>query len=204
MSGSTIDDLLKDIKKTFKQNKDVKTVIVFGSVARGEAKEDSDLDLCIICPKSLKKKISNLLLNFEKNYNRNISVIFTDENFTDLDRNYIETIIKEGKVLKGKMPEVSLNRLALEPYEVLQYELVSLSQTEKMRIKRLLYGFTSKKRYKGKIYESKKSGLVKKNGGMRIGKASIMIPEKCASEFKRILRQYGVKLRTYTVWMSKV
>ena len=36
--------------------KDVKVVILFGSVARGEAKEDSDLDLCIVCSKKARKK----------------------------------------------------------------------------------------------------------------------------------------------------
>jgi predicted nucleotidyltransferase len=203
LNEKIFDDLLKNLVKAFRKNNDIKTVVVFGSVARGDAKEDSDLDLCIVCSKKARKKISDKLLDFEKHYNKNISVIFTDDKFTDLDRNYIETIVKEGKVLKGQLPEISLNRLALEPYEVLQYDLNSLSQSDKMRVKRLLYGFTSKKRYKGKVYESRKIGLVKKIGGMRIGRASIMIPVSHVTEVEMALRELGAKLRRYTVWMSK-
>lgn len=204
MIDGSFDELVKEIKKTFRENKEVVTIILFGSVARGEAGKESDLDLCVIYKKGGRKTISDMILDIEKKYNKNINVIFTDSELKDLNRQFIETIIKEGIVLKGKMPKISVQRLELEPYEIMNYDLTSLSQTDKMRIKRLLYGFKSKKKYKDKVYQSKGSGLVKKTGGIRVGKASIMIPEKSAFEVERALRQYKVKLRKYTVWMSRV
>ena len=203
MKDKPFEKLLRDINNTFKKNKEVSLVLIFGSVARGEAGEQSDLDLCIISSKREKKNISDFLLDMEKKYNKDINVIFTDSEFKDLNRQFIETIIKEGIVLKGKIPEVSVQRLELEPYEIMKYELTSLSQTDKMRVKRLLYGSKSIKKYKGKVYHSEKKGLVKKFGGIRMGIASILIPERYAGEVERALREHGAKLRKYTVWMSK-
>jgi hypothetical protein len=72
-----------------------------------------------------------------------------------------------------------------------------------MKIKKLLYGIRTKKRYKGKIYESKQMGLVEKFGGLRIGIASILIPEKMSWSVEDALREQGVSLRKITIWLSK-
>jgi predicted nucleotidyltransferase len=203
MIDDSFDELVREIKKTFRRKKEAETIILFGSVARGDAGKESDLDLCVVYKKGGRKTISDIILDMEKKYNKNMNVIFTDSEFKDLNRQFIETIIKEGIVLKGDMPKVSVQRLELEPYELMSYDLTSLSQTDKMRIKRLLYGSTSKKKYKDRVYESKKKGLVKKTKGIRVGKASIIIPERHASEVEMALRDYGVKLRKYTIWISK-
>jgi predicted nucleotidyltransferase len=203
MKYDPFEKLIKDIDIAFKQKKEVSMVLIFGSVARGEAEKQSDLDLCIISSKREKRNVSDFLLDMEKKYNKDINVIFTDSEFKDLSRQFIETIIKEGVVLKGKIPEISVQRLELEPYEIMKYELTSLSQTDKMKVKRLLYGSKSIKKYKGKVYHSEKNGLVKKFGGIRMGIASILIPERHAGEVERALREHGARLRKYTVWMSK-
>lgn len=204
MMNEVFEKLLKEIKTTFKEKKNAEAVILFGSVARGEAGKESDLDICVVYKKGGRRILSDLFLDLEKKYNKDINVIFTDSEFKDLGRQFIETIIKEGVVLKGKIPEISVQRLELEPYEIMKYELTSLSQTDKMRVKRLLYGSKSIKKYKGKVYQSKNEGLVKKLGGIRMGIASILIPERYAGEVERALRGHGAKLRKYTVWMSKV
>lgn len=204
MTKDMFDEMVKEIKKNFRNKKEAEAIILFGSVARGEAGTESDLDICVVYKKGGRRILSDMFLDLEKKYNKDINVIFTDSEFKDLGRHFIETIIKEGMVLKGKIPEISVQRLELEPYEIMKYELTSLSQTDKMKVKRLLYGSKSTKRYKGKVYQSKNDGLVKKFGGIRMGIASILIPEKHALEVERALRKHGAKLRKYTVWMSKV
>ena len=203
MTKELLDEMVKEIKKSFKKIKEAETIILFGSVARGEAGKDSDLDLCIVYKKGGRRILSDIFLDLERKYNKDINVIFTDSEFKDLGRQFIETIIKEGVVLKGKIPEISLQRLELEPYEIMKYELTSLTHTDKMKVKRLLYGSNSTKKYKGKIYQSKNEGLVEKFGGMRMGIASILIPERHAGEVERALRAHGAKLHRYTVWMSR-
>jgi predicted nucleotidyltransferase len=196
--------LIDEIKKISKKHSEVETTIVFGSVARDQAGKESDLDICFILKnEKLKNIISNQMLGLEKKYDKNINVIFTDLIYRDIDRQFIETLLREGIIIYGKTPDVSIQRLELEPYEIIKFDLSSLDQSEKMKIKRLLYGIKTKKKYKNKIYEREQKGLVEKFGGLRIGIASILIPEKKSWELEDILRENGVALRKITIWLSK-
>ena len=196
--------LIDEIKKISKKHSEVETTIVFGSVARDQAGKESDLDICFILKnEKLKNIISNQMLGLEKKYDKNINVIFTDPIYRDIDRQFIETLLREGIIIYGKTPDVSIQRLELEPYEIIKFDLSSLDQSEKMKIKRLLYGIKTKKKYKNKIYEREQKGLVEKFGGLRIGIASILIPEKKSWELEDILRENGVALRKITIWLSK-
>ncbi len=201
---SIFDDLISDIKKTFQRKDGLVGIVIFGSVARGEEDKKSDLDLCIIQSKNIRNEISNRLLDLEKKYSVNVNVIFTDEHFTDLDRYLVEVILREGVAIIGKMPDVSIKRLELEPYWVIKYDLSRLTHSDKMKLKRLLYGLNTKKRYKGKLYESKREGIIEKSGGLRVGIASILVPEKEAREVEKLIKQFNVSIRKIPVWMSKV
>ena len=201
--NNEIENVIEDIRKISMQNPDIETTIVFGSVARGKAGKESDVDVCIILSTGSKEDVSNQVLNIEKKHDRNINAIFTDKTFKSLDRQFIETILREGVVIYGKMPEISVQRLELEPYEIIRFDLSNLSQSEKMRVKKLLYGIKTKKEYKGKIYESEQKGLVEKFEGLRIGIASILIPEKMSWKVEEVLREYGVNMRKITIWLSK-
>jgi len=197
------DDLIKKIKDVSKKYSGIESVIVFGSVARDQAGKESDLDVCMILKnENTKSNISNTVLDLEEKYDKNINLVFTDSFFKGLDRQFIETILREGVIIYGKMPDVSVQQLELEPYEIIKFDLSNLNQSKKMKIKRLLYGIKTKKKYKGKIYTNKQKGLVEKLGGLRIGIASILIPEKNSWELENILRENGVSLRKITIWLS--
>jgi predicted nucleotidyltransferase len=196
--------LLKDITELSKKNHDIQTTILFGSVARGQATKESDIDICIILKnKKSKKNIQNQMLTLEKKYNKNISIILTTPRFEGLDRHFIETLLREGIILFGNTPEIPVQRLQLEPYEIIKYDLSAIDQSEKMQIKRLLYGITTKKKYKGKTYENKQKGKVEEFGGLRIGIGSILIPEKLSMNIEEILKQYNASTRKITIWLSK-
>lgn len=200
---SNIEELIAEIKKTFLHKKGLDAIIIFGSIARGEGDKRSDLDLCVIQSKNIKNEVSNEILDFEKKYNININVIFTDKNFKNIDKNLVEVILREGIAITGKMPDVSIGRLELEPYWVIKYDLSGLTHSGKMKLKRLLYGLSTKKKYKDKLYESKRKGIIEKSGGLRIGIASVLIPEKEARKIEKLLRDFNVSIRKFPVWMSK-
>ncbi len=198
-----IDNLLTEIKRISKNYSEIESVIVFGSVARDQAGNESDLDICIVLKnENIKDNISNKILDLEEKYDKNINLVFTDSSFKSLDRQFIETILREGITIYGKKPDASIQQLELEPYEIIKFDLSNLDQSKKMKIKKLLYGIKTKKRYKGKIYTNKQEGLVEKLGGLRIGIASILIPEKNSWELENILRENGVSLRKITIWLS--
>jgi len=197
------DNLLTEIKRISKNYSEIESVIVFGSVARDQAGKESDLDICIVLKnENIKDNISNKILDLEEKYDKNINLVFTDSSFKSLDRQFIETILREGITIYGKKPDASIQQLELEPYEIIKFDLSNLDQSKKMKIKKLLYGIKTKKRYKGKIYTNKQEGLVEKLGGLRIGIASILIPEKNSWELENILRENGVSLRKITIWLS--
>lgn len=197
------DELIEGIKDVSKRYYEIESVIVFGSVARDQAGKESDLDVCLILKnESTKNDISNKILDLEKKYDKNINLVFSDSSFKGLDRQFIETILREGITVYGKKPDASIQQLELEPYEIIKFDLSNLDQSKKMKIKRLLYGIKTKKKYKGKIYTNKQEGLVEKLGGLRIGIASILIPEKNSWELEDMLRENGVSLRKITIWLS--
>lgn len=199
-----IEDLLEEIKTISKSNSNIQATVLFGSYAREQAHVQSDIDICIIVKnEKLQNQISNQILRLEKKYDKNIDILITTPALKDLDRQLVETILREGIVLYGTLPYISIQQLELEPYEIIKYDLSRLSQSDKMKIKRLLYGIKTKKKYKGKIYESKQKGIVEDFGGLRIGIASILIPEKLSWEVENMLRQYDLSIRKILIWLSK-
>jgi predicted nucleotidyltransferase len=197
-------ELIDDIKKISKDYPEIETVIVFGSVARDQAGKESDLDVCIILKnENTKSNISNKILDLEEKYDKNINLVFTEPSFKNMDRQFVETLLREGITIYGKKPDASLQQLELEPYEIIRFDMSNLNHSKKMKMKRLLYGIKTKKKYKGKMYTNERKGLVEELGGLRIGIASILIPEKRSWELENILRENGVSLRKITIWLSK-
>ncbi len=204
LMNNNIEELLEELKTISKSNSDIQATVLFGSYARNQAYAQSDIDIfMIITNETIKNKISNQILSLEKKYNKNINLLITTPALKDLDRQLVETILREGIVLYGNLPDISIQQLELEPYEIIKYDLSRLSQSNKMKIKRLLYGIKTKKKYKGKIYESNQKGIVEDFGGLRTGIASILIPEKLSWEVENMLRQYDISLRKITIWLSK-
>lgn len=200
----TTEQILEDIKELSRHYPAIQAVILFGSVARGQERQESDIDLCFILKNPGEQQdIQNKLLALEKKYDKNINVILTNTTFESLDRHLIETLLREGVLLQGSFPEIPIKQLELEPYEIFKFDLSNISQSEKMKIKRLLYGITTKKQYHEKIYENKQQGLVDELGGIRIGIASLLIPEKASWQVEETLRRYKIPLRKITIWLSK-
>ena len=74
---------VREFEEVLKQNFKTKRLSIFGSVARGEAKDGSDLDILIILSDTVAHKIRTLVSDmvFEINlkHSTNISVIIFDE-----------------------------------------------------------------------------------------------------------------------------
>jgi len=201
------ESLIQDIKKQIRNSKGIKAVIVFGSVAREEDKPNSDIDICVIVKEknvSLEKNISNIFLDLEKKYQRNIQVIVCGEKFKKVERQFLETILREGILIAGNLPPVPIQKLQLEPYSIIKYEMKDLPHSDKMRVNRLLYGKETRKEYGGKIYLSCKKGLIAKLRGIRTGKASVFLPEKESQNLEKRLLELGVKTKKICAWLQKI
>ena len=200
------ENIIEEIRNGFENNNFIKTIILFGSVARGEATRKSDIDLFIILSKKNKltdKHISNKMLSIEKKYKVNIQYITANQKFDKINKQFLDTILREGIVIYGKIPEIPIQKLDLEPYSLIKYDLSQLEHSEKMKLERILFGKETKKRYKNKIYVSKKNGYLEEYKGIKTGIASILIPEKHASKIAKELRKFGARVRIIPAWLQR-
>ncbi len=82
----------------------IRKVILYGSKARGDFHEESDLDLLFVTeevlPRSLKFEIYDSIFELEVRYSVTVSVIFVKEiDFQVKDTGFIKRIRKEGILL---------------------------------------------------------------------------------------------------------
>lgn len=89
--------IIKPIADEFRINNNVLALILFGSVAQGHARSDSDIDLCIITKKGITaSECMNLLSDGSKGVD--VSLFFA------LPLTIRFRVIKEGKILFCKDP----------------------------------------------------------------------------------------------------
>jgi len=150
-------------------------IILFGSVARGDASQDSDIDIFIDTKnKGLKKEIDEILANFYKSFiykdywklvgvENDIKCIVDTLNNWKLKR----SIISEGITLFDK---------TVEKINGKYYSLIKISvkggANRKLRLWRMIYGY--KQKIGKKHYYSE--GLINKCGGKKISSGVFIIP----------------------------
>ncbi len=186
-------------------------IILFGSVAKEEADRRSDIDIVVVFDTiesvediAERKEISEFALDVEAEFDRSIQLVMTNRNFVDLDSYFVNQLLTEGIVLYGKSLHLESQGITLQPYIILRYSLEGLSQTDKMRVKRSLYGQETKKEYKGKTYTTRYNGLLESKISEKLGPAVVLIPKESAEELKKTLEEFGVKYEVTEVWKTSI
>jgi predicted nucleotidyltransferase len=192
--------------RTIGEKEHLECILLFGSVARGDATPDSDIDIIIVLPTAnadLERKIGDQILDLEQKYDVPIQVLFDSPAFARLDRVLLEAALREGMVLYGSVPPISVQRLALEPYAILSFDLRALPHSQKMAVKRELYGQVTTKRLLGKEYRSEHLGLVQQVGAERISSGGLLIPEGGIAAIESYLLSVGAHVKIVHAWISK-
>ena len=171
----------------------INTIILFGSVARGEANKKSDIDLFFDVKnneKIVEKEVEKIKKGFYnstkfKNYWRLFGI--------DNEINIVIGILKDWK-LKDSMPGSSL--ILYEPYSPRLKEgknkTIIIWENIKNNSKRVMF---SKKMFGFRHYELIYSGLLKKHNGVKIGANVILIDTKDLNIFLKEFRAYKIKAR---------
>lgn len=103
----TIDEIKKRVEPVAKKY-DIEKVYLFGSYARGDATEESDIDLRIDGDQKIRSLIdlSGLFLDFENALQKSIDVVTTDslrQNINNpLTRRFIRALKKEEELIYVK------------------------------------------------------------------------------------------------------
>lgn len=209
-----IEDKFRDLVFEFAKEaskEGVAYIFLFGPVAKGDTDRRSDIDLLVVFDtynkdfedSELRNVISGLALDLEKKYDKNIQVLFTNRNFVGLDEYFVKEIMSEGILLFARSPKLEIKGLELEPYTLILYNLKKFNEKEKMKLRRLLYGHTTGKEFRGRVYKSEKMGLVQKLDGRHIGAGVIVVPQKNIPSLEEKLEKFKIDYRRVDMWLTE-
>ncbi len=201
MNPPKVDRAIDALKGVFAREPSVRSAILYGSCARGTAREDSDIDMLVLVSDGPVGKLREAIHDLESAHDVNISpVVLPVDDIDRLDRQFLDSVLREGVPLKGPLPTVSLQDLQLRPIRVVSFDVSHLPPSEKMRLYRLLDGYSTVKRRGRKRYERKTAGFLKEVGGWRIGRGAIVVPEAALPRLEELLSQVNAKRWTTAAW----
>ncbi|MCG2825974.1 MAG: hypothetical protein L6265_05215, partial [Thermoplasmatales archaeon] len=129
-------------------------------------------------------------------------VSFVFSNLNDIEPNEVDFLwntTKEGVVIWGK-PNLAMLRLkdVLKPRLLITYSMNNLERKEKVRFHRALYGYKSRTTVNGKLYHTKKDGLLRKEE--YLGQNVMLVPAEKAGLITDVLDKFRVKYSVKKVW----
>ena len=188
--------ILKKIAKELSKIEDVKAVILYDSLARGEFTSRSDVDLFILTTEDkTRKEIHNKVIEIESEIGRNIQpTIRTIIELQKTDTGLLQNIFQEGKILYLREPSEIPSAILLQqkPYLIYSFQISSLLQKDKARFNRQLYGQTRK----GYRYR----GLLQEIGGQKLSAGCVMIPYEQNEKIEKFFKKFKVKFEQLKVW----
>ncbi len=176
-------------------------VILFGSVSRDEADDESDIDLFVDLPESMEDKVRSVQKIFVQTFGEKwllkgvsnpLSVIvgnLESKKWKDLKRG----MQSHGIVLYSKYTE---QPKYMKPYIIFSLNFAGLSRANMVRLWRTLYGYTQ--RVGKKTYRSR--GMLIESGGKKLEKSIIAVPSGESKSIKEFLIKHNVKFSVNEVW----
>jgi len=182
----------------------VRSVVLFGSTARGTATEDSDIDLFIECTKRAEGRVRRLLHDLASQFDVPITPVFhRPGKYEGTDEQFLESVLRHGRVLRGALPRLTPAELDLQPLRLVSYETGGLDSRRRARLLRALDGYRTRKRVGRKRYETERAGLLQRLGGWRVGRGAIVVPEEAVEALDALLRRYGAKRVMVPIWSQR-
>ena len=186
---------VKTIAQMLAKFPEVKAVVLFGSVARDDAKPSSDVDLLVMTSKKgAEEKITMEAVKLQKEAGRELqTVVKTEEELRRTNPALLQNIAHHGKLIYlAPGAEIPIREfISGKLMTIFCYDISHLDQEKKNALNRALYGYRQKTR--GKVYEAK--GTLELHKGERIGKAVVMVPSEQKEVFKGLFNDAGAKFR---------
>ena len=182
----------------------VRSAVLFGSAARGTATEESDIDIFIECNPDAEDPAWKVLLALDRQFDVEFSVIYYRPEERDaIDKQFLESIFRQGRVLFGSLPSVTPVELDLQPLRLVSYQTGRLSPRKRAQFLREIDGYKTQKRVGNKTYVVRKPGFLTDVGGWRVGRGAVIVPEDKIEAFDEILRRYGAKRHIIPIWSQR-
>ena len=182
----------------------VRSAVLFGSAARSSATEESDIDIFIECNPDAEDPAWKVLLALDRRFDVEFSVIYYRPEQRDaFDKQFLESIVRQGRVLFGSLPSVTPIELDLQPLRLVSYQTGRLSPRKRAQFLREIDGYRTQKRVGKKTYVVRKPGFLTDVGGWRVGRGAVIVPEDKIEAFDQILRRYGAQRHIIPIWSQR-
>jgi len=204
MNPKRFEEAVKAAQGMLTEMPTVRSAILFGSTARGSAVEDSDIDLLIECDREKEAEVARPLHDLGDQFH----VIFTPifyrrREWRRLDLQFLESILRQGRVLKGTMPPLNPLDLDLQPLRLVSYQTSELNPRKRAKLLRAIDGYRTVKRVNEKRYVVEKKGFLEEQGGWRVELGAVVILEERIEAFDELLRGYGAKRHIIAIWCQR-
>jgi predicted nucleotidyltransferase len=201
MNPAKIDRAIDALRKRLAHEPGVQSAVLYGSSARGTAREDSDIDVLVLVSRGRVDRLRQAIHDIESAFDVNVSPLILRAAEVDrLDRQFLDSVLREGVPLIGAPPAVSVQELQLRPIRVVSFDVSHLPPSEKMRLYRALDGYATVKRRGRKRYERSVAGFLKEVGGWRVGRGAVVVPEAALPRLEDILSRARAKRWTIAAW----
>ena len=203
MNPPKFDACLSDVRRWAAGKDRVESAIAYGSVARGTAEDDSDLDLLLVAPRRSHEPLARELFLLAARHDVSVSPYLVDPaDIASLDRQFVESVARDGVAVKGRVLDPTIRTLDLRPHYLVTLRLDHLSQRKKVAVSRELYGFRTERRYKRRRYETRRPGILDRVGGRKLGRGTVLVPAAAWPEVEAALRRHDAKRWAFTVWVQ--
>ncbi len=195
---------IEAVRAELKALRGIASVVLFGSLARGTAHEESDVDLLIECDPEVRDIVRKTLYRIGYRFDVTFSPVFYRDSERQLfDTQFLESIVRHGRVLFGSLPMLTPSQLDLQPLRLVSYRTGRLAPRERVRFLREVDGYETRKRVGRKTYVVRKPGFLKEVGGWRVGRGAVIVPEDSIEAFDELLRKYGVTRSIVPIWSQR-
>jgi len=174
----------------------VLAVTLFGSVARGEATIDSDIDVAVIYA----KKDEAIMKRVEEFVPPRVHIVHITAQELEKNVSLAGALSGEGLLLFGKPVVLQAQKLRLRPMVIIAYDTSELDANTRNKLSHALYGRVSAVERGKKRYVSKYEGITARLGVLKIGKAVLMMPREKVPLVTKTLEAHGAKWKEIPIW----
>lgn len=198
--GPLIADLIVKLSRIPK----LSTAILYGSAARGELTETSDIDLLLVFDVPHNPETGGELeaahrILGEVKTERKLQLVATNLKHA-LEPDFLDSMCREGIVIYGKPLLLTTEGLKLTPRVAYTYSMAGLSQLKKSRFQRALKGYRVVKQVGKRRYVSEREGLLKTLEVKKLGKGVLMVGQENSRAIEEVLGQHDIKYSKFKVW----